>query len=342
LTGTGTLVIRADANAAIGAGHVMRCLALAQAWQDAGGVAVFAAAHVPAPLEKRLAAENIETVYLRSVPGTEDDARELATLAEQTEAVWVVLDGQCFGAKYIEMIAQKPIRVMWVDDFGSEDPNPAELILNQNLGAATRDYPWCENRRRLLLGTEHVLIRREFRNATVERNADAPTSVLLTFGGSDPENLTERVLHALSEGFEDFAITAVASSENPRLAEVRRLACSMHVKLMLDVNDMSDLMTRSDLAVIIGGGTLWELLFSGCAVLSYSRNSRQAQVVATLAESGAAIDLGPLAACSASRLREEIRHLGTASAKRKQMQAAGRQIVDGNGVLRVLRAMNGE
>jgi len=101
-------------------------------------------------------------------------------------------------------------------------------------------------------------------------------------------------------------------------------------------------MKRSDLAVIIGGGTLWELLFSGCAVLSYSRNSRQAQVVATLAEFGAAIDLDPVAAFSASRLRDEIRQLGNDEPKRRQMRAAGRQIVDGNGVLRVLRAMNGE
>ncbi len=36
------LIIRADADSVIGTGHIMRCLALTQVWQDKGGKVTFA------------------------------------------------------------------------------------------------------------------------------------------------------------------------------------------------------------------------------------------------------------------------------------------------------------
>jgi UDP-2,4-diacetamido-2,4,6-trideoxy-beta-L-altropyranose hydrolase len=339
----GTLLIRADANAHIGSGHVMRCLALAQALQDAGGAAVLAAAELPSSTEKRLLGENVEVVRLEAEAGTEGDATEAATLGCARGVRWVVVDGEQFTSDYLAIVNKCGLKILWLDDFGNTPHNAADLILNQNPGVTRESYDWCREDHRLLVGTDYVLLRREFRLARGrEEKPGAVQSLLLTFGGSDPDGLTDNVLPALGGDSPDLTITAVVGGGNPRLVALRRLAASLDVNLVEDAADMPGLMMRSDMAVIVGGGTLWELLYCGCAVLSYSRNSVQARVIAQLAKTGAVGDLGLVSEFDPGRLRAEVRRLAGAAAEREQMQSAGRRIVDGDGVLRVLRALNGE
>ena len=75
------LMIRADASVAIATGHAMRGLALAQAWQDTGGRAVFAMAESVPAIDARVAAEGIETISIKESPGSLADAGCTATLA---------------------------------------------------------------------------------------------------------------------------------------------------------------------------------------------------------------------------------------------------------------------
>ena len=91
-----TLIIRADASIAIATGHVMRCLALAEAWQDAGGNVVFAMAESTPAIEARLHLEGMEIVQLNASPNSIEDARTVSALANDRQATWVIVDGYRF------------------------------------------------------------------------------------------------------------------------------------------------------------------------------------------------------------------------------------------------------
>lgn len=76
----------------------MRCLALAQAWKDAGGSAIFAMAAEMPDIERRLNGDGFAVNRIAAKPGSEKDAALTADLAVSLNACFVVVDGYNFGA----------------------------------------------------------------------------------------------------------------------------------------------------------------------------------------------------------------------------------------------------
>ena len=94
------LVIRADASTRIGVGHVMRCLALAQAWQEAGGEVTFVSALDSPEIKSRLTAEGIAVSPLTARCASRQDATETGDYGRRLGADWIVVDGYDFDAAY--------------------------------------------------------------------------------------------------------------------------------------------------------------------------------------------------------------------------------------------------
>ena len=92
------LIIRTDASTQIGTGHVMRCLALSQAWQERGGEVIFVLANKSSVLENRLLLEGMQVVYLSVETGSPEDAKQTVDFARRFNAEWAVVDGYQFGA----------------------------------------------------------------------------------------------------------------------------------------------------------------------------------------------------------------------------------------------------
>ena len=333
-------MFRADASVAMGTGHVMRCLALAQAWQDHGGQCIFAMAQAAPGVEERLRSEGMEVAVLPAPPGSEEDAAEFIELARTNRSAWVVVDGYDFGAEYQRLIKTAGLKQLFVDDCGHAGGYCADLVLDANLHVGENLYRQREANTRLLLGTRYALLRREFTPWREWKREIAPAGqkVLITMGGSDPENITERVINALGKiRTEQLHVTVVVGSANPHIPAIERVALQFPGRLQLlhKASGMAEAMAWADVAIIAAGGTLWELLYMMCPVVSFTRNQVQNEIVSRLGEDGPIKNMGCVHKLDPAALGSAIFELCGSREVRCRMSVLGRETVDGKGADRV-------
>ena len=101
------LLFRTDAGSQIGAGHAMRCLALAQACQDAKIELLFVMAESLPAVVARLTDEQMKLVMLSTKSGSVDDAAKTIALAGEGHYSWIVLDGYVFGADFQQALKDR-------------------------------------------------------------------------------------------------------------------------------------------------------------------------------------------------------------------------------------------
>jgi UDP-2,4-diacetamido-2,4,6-trideoxy-beta-L-altropyranose hydrolase len=344
------LLIRADASIAIGTGHVMRCLALSQAWQDLGGRAIFAMAESTPALATRLRSELCDVVSVAAPIGSREDAERTADFAREHHAGWVVVDGYQFGADYQHSLKSADSKVLFMDDYGHAARYPADLVVNPNVFADESLYQNRESHTRLLLGTRYCMLRREF-NAWRQWQRKIPPlarRVLVTMGGSDPENLTARVLEALSShkdghGFEDLEATVVIGGSNPHAVslEQRAAASGRKIDLHKDTTQMAEWMARADLAVSAAGSTCWELCLLGLPSLLVDVAANQTFLARELDRKGCAIHIGSASEFSTEKIADQLEKLIRSEEIRRSLSVASQALVDGNGARRVASILGG-
>jgi len=341
-----TLIIRADASIAIATGHVMRCLALAQAWQDAGGNVVFVMAESTAAVDARVRAEGMEIVRLKASPNSVQDTRDVVTVAFDRHASWVVVDGYQFDSEYQRNLKNAGLKLLFVDDLGQCEHYFADLLLNQNVHASEDMYVSREARTRLLLGPRFAMLRRDFggcRKWQREISANG-RKVLIMMGGSDPDNVTAFVLEALRQlEIDGLEVVVVLGGSNPHIDVLRQFANeSFSIRFVRDVGNMPELMAWADVAVSAAGSTCAEICLLGLPAILIDVAENQTPVAKELARRGAAIHLGSRKEVTSAEIAEELQSLLLAREHRTSLSQRAGELVDGEGAERVMAAIHGD
>jgi UDP-2,4-diacetamido-2,4,6-trideoxy-beta-L-altropyranose hydrolase len=340
----GKLLIRADASAHMGTGHVMRCLALAQSWQESGGTAQFAMAEPASALEARLAYEGIGISRVRATAGSQADAEQTTSLARQLRTDWLLLDGYQFSATYQREIKAAGLRLLCVDDYGHASHYYADIVVNQNLHATEAFYASREPYTRLLLGTRYVLLRREFRpwyswQRQIAANA---RHILVTFGGSDVENVTSKAIAALQKvGVNGLEVVVLVGANNPHFEGETKATHNSDLGIHLEYNasNVPEVMAWADLAISAAGSTCWEMAYMGLPSMVLALAENQSPIAASLEQAAAVVNLGSSWAGSQADISAALRELIGNEFLRSKMSKVGRQLVDGDGCRRLVMAL---
>jgi len=329
----GLLTLRADSSPTMGTGHVMRMIALGQAWQDRGGRVRFIGS--VGALEDRIRAEGFDLIAPNAPHPAPDDLALVS--AQMRKGDWLAIDGYHFDSAYQQALIGAGFRTLVMDDICDRPPYFATALLNQNHGADAYQYEINADAA-LLLGTRFTLLRREFRT-TGPVKSPAPQkarNILVTLGGADPGNLTSTALAAIASlGDDSLRVKTVAGAANPHLEQLRGETAGLPfpAELLSDVRDMPGLMAWADLAVTAAGATCWELCRMGVPMLALQTADNQESVCAGLNRIGAAICLDTNRALE--NIATRLTMLMNAQDKRQAMAEAGMSAIDGRGALRV-------
>lgn len=339
------VLIRADASASIGSGHVMRCLTLANTLEEAGAHIEFICRENNGDLIEHIEDERGFPVHgLPKQCSTKLDAgltAELARTGEQPD--WIVVDHYALDDAWEREVRPFCKRIMVIDDL-ADRPHDCDLLLDQNLHDNGKRYgELVPGACTMLLGPKFALLRPEFAVARASlRERTAPVErILVSFGGTDPTGETIAFLTQLGgrQPENQFQVDCVVGTAQTSFDNVVEMTSSIpNVTLHVQTPKMAQLMAEADVGIGAGGSTIWERCCLGLPTITVAVAQHQEHYCRHLSELGYISYAG-------SALREPIDYVAALQDflqnpdGRFEMSVRGMDLVDGNGASRVVENM---
>lgn len=353
------IYIRADGNTEIGMGHVMRCLAVAEAAADLDSahppVFITADAGCRAMIEDRgFRVIVLETDY-KDMMGELPRIRKVLQAEQDTGGTVLLVDSYQAGCAYYRALRDF-VRVACFEDMG--EAYPVDLLINYNIyapGLAENYGGACPGSRtsgerypaKALLGVRYMPLRKAFQKPAEYAVRDKVTDVMITTGGSDPYFATAAFAEAL-RGDDALAglgirLHLVSGPFNRFTDELKRRYPAgsdggMSILVHENVRDMCSLLLQCDVVISATGSTIYEVSSLGVPmiVFYFAENQRQgAQALERLTDIVNAGCFAEDGAAVAERVRAAVDRCAADRSYRELLCRQERELIDGKGACRV-------
>ena len=313
----GTVVLRLTANRSVGTGHLHHCLQLAEHLDH----------HDLVFLLRDCEAFAVELVERTGWTFKEESSlgSDLASIADAGPRLLVndVLDTTLAD---VSVPLELGWRVVNIEDRG-QGARLADLVIN----ALYSHDPKSPDH--VLNGPKFATLRTEFMNCPAKEIRESVASILITFGGTDPNNLAERTFQALHGKLD--ADLRVIQGPGARPFEV-----PTDSTVVTNVSSMATEMMRADIIITAAGRTVYEAAATGTPVVVLSQHPREYSH-AHLSMDDGVIHLGLGTLLSEDDLLSKVRSLCLDPTLRLEMSLRLRGMIDHLGADRIAHRLEG-
>lgn len=351
---------RTDADTTIGTGHLMRCLALAEALSEGGAECVFLCRGKGlGPLKERIVTAGHQLLSLPEsvaspdadgpphapwLPGgqSNDVAGCLTALVGIEPVDWLVVDHYALDRRWQSAMRVVASRIMVIDDL-ADRAHDCDLLLDQSLidGMQTRYDSLVPKNCLRLLGPRYAILRKEFVREHAMANQPSIENevprLLIMFGGVDTQNLTLRAVDCLIRLAWPGDIDIVVGALYGNLVQLEEAVSHLAAGHLHSVaNNVAALMRGADLALGSPGIASWERCACAVPSITIAQADNQEGIGRALGEAGASLYLGRAESVADTDLRAALRILLANASARKAMSRSAAMICDGDGLRRVV------
>ncbi len=336
------IVFRTDASINIGTGHVIRCLTLADELRQKGTDINFICREGPGDLINYIENRGYKVQQLSEEIDIETDRKLTKEILSNCEFKpdWLIIDHYDIDISWEYPLRKYAKRLMVIDDLANRK-HDCDLLLDQNYSKIDNRYNGLIPDKCIqLLGSEYAILRPQFQKARENlRERDGGVNRILVFmGGADPQNVTSKVLRAIHMlERSDIAVDVVVGNLSPYHDEIKTLTSNMPNTICHhNVENMAKFMSSADLCIGAGGTTTWERCCVGLPTITIILAENQKNISESLDKEGAIINLGWYQNVKENDITECINELINDPKKIQSMADKSRNLVDGEGVSRVV------
>lgn len=328
LTAAAKVGIRADGGAALGLGHLTRCLALAKTLRSGHGIASCFYL-VEDDIGKALVEANGWPVILLGTDHPDG-------IPSGDELLVIDLPGGVTASYVATLHRVQPRRLIAVFDGTCDGRLEADLVITP-IERMPYDNQWQGFVGRRYEGPAYAILAPEYEDLPRRDVTDSENpQVLVTMGGADPYGLTLLALEALDSMPDEFRTTVTLGPAFRKSGEVEDWLRGARRKYEIKRERvLAPLMLASDLAVTSFGTTAYELAATGLPSVALSITPDHVKAAELFARGGSMIGAGLFSSVSRQGLAKMVHDLLSDPRRRAEMAGAGQTMVDGKGARRV-------